>query len=189
MSRSDDWLIEQLPVGMAEQDFLRRFLHIFQDVSNSVLHQIDVLEHTFDPAVAPDVMVRQMARWVGIDWVDSSIDDATQRRIVMEYAKLLRWRGTSRGLVSLLRIISGSDDVTVEDSGGVYAEGEAPRRPPHVSLGMPSSRWAHPDDIVTIVRGELPAGVTFDLRVGDRTVWPPEPRGGGDDRRVIQEVG
>lgn len=189
MSRSSSWLLDQLPVGMAEHDFLRRFLHIFQDVSDTVLHQIDVLDRAFDPTVAPDAMVRQMARWIGVEWIDSSIDDETQRRIVLGYAQLLCWRGTARGLEGLLRLVSASDDVVVQDSGGVFAEGEAPRRPPHVSLAMPASSWANPDDVVTIVRSELPAGVTFDLRVGDRLVWPPEPPGGGEDRRVIQEVG
>ena len=35
--RRPDWLIHQLPVGMAEDEFLVRFLSIFQDISNTVL--------------------------------------------------------------------------------------------------------------------------------------------------------
>ena len=35
-----------------------------------------------------------------------------------------------------------------------------------------SSGWATEDDLVRIVRSELPAGVTFELRIGGRLRWP-----------------
>lgn len=181
--RRDDWLVQQLPVGMSEHDFLRRFLTIFQSVSDSVLEQVDVLDRSFDPTVAPDRMVREMGRWVGVDWVDSSLPDEVQRRIVLEYSKLLPWRGTARGLQALLRLISGTDGVRVEDSGGIYPEGESPRTAPHVHLEMDDAGWAHPDDIVRIVRSELPATVTFDLVVAGRQVWPDTGGGGGPRER------
>ena len=46
--RRDDWLTHQLPVGMAEDDFLFRFVSIFQNVADTVMHQIDTLPHMFD---------------------------------------------------------------------------------------------------------------------------------------------
>jgi phage tail-like protein len=184
--RRDDWLLQQLPVGMSEQQFLRRFLQIFQHISDTVLHQIDQLDHVFDPTVAPDAMVRAMGEWIGVDWVDSSLDHEVQRRAIIEYARILPWRGTARGLRSLLELI-GDGEVVVEDSGGVHAEGEAPNDPPHVRLAMEPSAWANHDDIVRIVRSELPATVTFELRVGTEQVWPPDPSSGGDQRET-QEV-
>lgn len=185
--RRDDWLHAQLPVGMTEQDFLRRFLQIFQDISDTVLHQIDVLDRSFDPTVAPEVMVREMGRWIGLDWVDSSLDSAMQRQAVREYAQMLQWRGTAKGLTKLLRLIGNSDEVTVDDSGGIFHEGESPGNPPHVKLVMGASDWANHNDIVRIIRSELPATVTFDLTVGGRQVWPPDTSG-GEERRTAQEV-
>ncbi|HZB42674.1 MAG TPA: phage tail protein [Ilumatobacter sp.] len=174
--RRDDWLIHQLPVGMAEDEFLVRFLTIFQRVSDTVVQQVDALPHMFDPAVAPTPMVRAMAQWIGVDWVDSSLDDRLQRAIVMEYAELLQWRGTKRGLRRLLRSLSGGADVEVTDSGGVFGEGEASAAPPHVRLDMSRTGWSRVDDVVRIVRQELPASVTFDLWVAGERVWPrPEP--------------
>lgn len=173
--RRDDWLLQQLPVGMSEDDFLHRFLQIFQDIGDSVLHQIDVLDRMFDPTVAPDPMVRSMGRWIGLEWLDSSHDDAVQRQAVLEYAQLLRWRGTRRGLETLLSFMSGGEDVTVEDSGGIYPEGEAPRHPPHVRMSMPGSILTHDDDVIRIIRSELPASVTFELSIAGRVVWPPSP--------------
>ena len=174
--RRNDWLAHQLPVGMTDDDFLMRFLGIFQSVTDTVLHHVDTLPHMFDPTVAPDAMVRLMGSWLGVDWIDSSLDDELQRRIVLEYSDLLRWRGTAFGLQRLLEVISGGP-ATVEDSGGVYPEGESPDRPAHVRLAVESSGWASPVDLLTIVRAELPASVTFELRVGDTTIWPPSEAG------------
>src|SRR5262245_16659327 len=149
--RRDDWLIHQLPVGMAEDDFLVRFLTIFQSVADTVVHQIDALPHMFDPTVAPAPMVRTMAQWIGVDRVDSSLDDRVQRAMVIEYAQLLQWRGTKRGLRRLLRSLTGGADVEVLDTGGVFPEGEAPTGPPHVRLELSSQGRSEVDDLVRIV--------------------------------------
>ncbi len=171
MTRRDDWLAHQLPVGMTDDDFLMRFLGIFQSVSDTVLHQIDTLPHMFDPAVAPDEMVRLMSRWLGIELIDSSLDDAIQREIVMEYSKLLKWRGTRHGMQRMLEAIT-KGPVTVSDNGGVYAEGEAPRTTPHVRIELGSTGWATEEDIIIMVRTELPASCTFELLVAGELVWP-----------------
>jgi len=169
--RRDDWLLHQLPVGMAEDDFLFRFVSIFQRIGDTVTHQIDTLPHMFDPTVAPEPMVQHMARWLGIDWLDSSLDGRLQRRIVMNYAELIRWRGTRRGLRQLLELLSGGP-VTVKDSGGIFPEGESPAAPPHVRLDIVSAGWNSVTDLVRIIRDELPATVTFDLWVAGERVWP-----------------
>jgi phage tail-like protein len=184
--RRDDWLAHQLPVGMTDDEFLMRFLSIFQTVADTVLHQVDTLPHAFDPAVAPDGMVRLLGRWIGLDWVDPSLPDELQRRTVQEYGRLLQWRGTRRGLRLLLELISGEPAV-VEDSGGVYPEGESPGRPAHVRIAVRSTGWADPHDLVRIVRSELPATCTFELRVGDRTIWPVEDDPGEGTRAVVEE--
>jgi phage tail-like protein len=184
--RRDDWLIHQLPVGMVDDEFLVRFLSIFQNLSDTVLDQVDALPHNFDPAVAPDGMVRLMGRWIGLDWIDPSLADETQRRTVQEYSQLLKWRGTRRGMEQLLEIITGAP-ATVRDSGGVFHEGEAPAAEPHVRLEVESTGWAQEADLIRIVKAELPASVTFELLVAGRTIWPPAPSGGGE--HVSEEVG
>ncbi len=185
--RNKDWLIQQLPVGMVDDDFLVRFLSIFQDVTNTVFHQLDTLPHMFDPTVAPDAMVRQMGNWIGIDAIDPSLPDVLQRETVLQYAKLLPWRGTRRGMMDLLEAISGGP-VTVIDSGGVYHEGEAPAAPPHVRLEAESTGWLDDAGLVQIVRDELPATVTFELVIAGRTIWPPSRLGGSEQRAQSVEV-
>jgi phage tail-like protein len=169
--RRKDWLAQQLPMGMVEDEFLVRFLSIFQDVADTLFHQIDNLPHAFDSTVAPLDMVRTLGRWIGLDWVDPSLPDELQRRVVREYFSIVQWRGTRRGMLQLLEVVSGAAAV-VEDRGGVFAEGEAPRDAAHVVLRVESSGWATDHDLLRIVRAELPAAVTFELHVGPRQVWP-----------------
>jgi phage tail-like protein len=174
--RRDDWLLHQLPVGMTEDDFLVRFVTIFQRVADTVVDQVDGVEHAFDPTVAPDNMVRLMAEWFGVDWVDSSLDVRLQREIVMRYAELIPWRGTRRGMVELLELLTGAD-VEVRDTGGVFAEGEAPQDPPHVRIDVQSLGWNNRKDFAQIVRDELPATVTFTVWMAGVRIWPAEDNG------------
>jgi phage tail-like protein len=169
--RRDDWLLHQLPVGMAEDDFLFRFVSIFQRMSDTVVHQIDTLPHMFDPTVAPEPMVQTMANWLGVDWLDSSLDGRLQREIVLGYAQMIQWRGTKRGIQQLLELLSGGP-ATVRDSGGVFAEGESPAAPPHVRLDIDAPGWNSVADLVRIIRDELPATVTFDLWIAGARAWP-----------------
>src|SRR3954453_23180636 len=142
--RRDDWLLNQLPMGMIEDDFFARFVGIFQSVATTLLEDVDNLENIVDVTVAPDPVVRWMGTWLAVGAIDPSLTDPLQRRIVLECAKVLAWRGTKRGMVALLELMS-LGHATVEDSGGVYAEDESPRLMPFVSIRVdPVDRWEAP---------------------------------------------
>jgi phage tail-like protein len=184
--RRKDWLLHQLPVGMLDDPFLVRFMGIFQEVADTVHLQVETLPHMFDPTVAPDAMVRQMGRWLGLA-IDSSLPHDLQRRLVMEYSQIVMWRGTRHGMERMLVALTGRPAV-VEDNGGVFAEGEAPSIAPHVKLSVETAGHFTQQDMVRFVQAELPASVTFELHIGGRQVWPPVPEG-GQDAPVLQEVG
>lgn len=168
------WLIDQLPVAMLDDDFLVRFLGIFQDLADTFMVQADAMEHLLDVAVTPEPMVRFMGAWLGARTIDPSLDPQTQRRIVREQGRMLPWRGTARGLRQLLEVITGGP-VVVVDSGGVYPEGEAPQNVGGIHVEVLSLGWATEDDLVALIQADLPAAVSFELFVGDRKLWPREP--------------
>jgi len=178
MPRRKDWLVHQLPVGMVEDEFLVRFVRIFQDVADTVVDQVDNLPHVFDPTVAPPSMVRALGGWVGLDWIDPSTSDHRQRAIVRTYFSLLRWRGTKRGMRGLLELVT-EGPALVEEAGGIYQEGDEPLGLGHVLLRVETTGpWATEPDLLRIVRSELPASVTFELFVGARQIWPALPSAG-----------
>lgn len=167
------WLIDQLPVAMLDDDFLVRFLGIFQELADRSISHADQLEHLVDVPVAPDAMVRFMGSWLGGNPIDPSLDLETQRRIVRQQGRMLPWRGTVRGLRQLLEMITGGP-VVVVDGCGVHREGEAPANPNQVHIEVISTGWAHEDDLVALLVADLPAAVSFELLVAGRRVWPRE---------------
>ncbi|MCU1483328.1 MAG: hypothetical protein JWN67_74 [Actinomycetia bacterium] len=167
------WLIEQLPVAMLDDDFLVRFLGIFQELADTFMVQADNMEHLLDLAVTPEPMVRFMGAWLGARTIDPSLDPDVQRRVVREHGQMLPWRGTVRGVRQLLEMITGGP-VVVVDSGGVYPEGEAPVNRGHVHIEVLSRGWATEDDLVALIQSDLPASVSFELFVGDQRLWPKE---------------
>ena len=173
--RRDDWLAQQLPAAMTEDDFLMRFLMIFQSISDTMLDQVDGLGHQFDPTVAPESMVHAMVQWIGVDWADSSIDSTVKRKILREYSALIKHRGTKAGLQALLEILMNDDNGTVaviDEPGGVFRLGDAPTEMGHVRLEMSSPGWNRLEDLIRIIAGELPVSVTFELWVADKKEWP-----------------
>ncbi len=170
-----DWLVGQLPVGMTQDAFLVRFVTLFQQLANGLLDHLDNMPFLADATVTPDPMVRYLGSWVALDWVDPTLAQRSQREIVRSYCKDLMWRGTRRGFQRLLVLITGDQNASVVDSGGVYVYGEAPHAAPHVRMEVATlGPWAKEADLLNIVRSELPASVTFELYVAGRPIHLPE---------------
>jgi phage tail-like protein len=169
--RRDDWLLAQLPIGMVEEDFFVRFVSIFQDVATSLVDGADNMANILDVTVAPPAQVRWMAEWIGLNIVDSSLPDATQRHLVRESSKMLAWRGTRHGLATFLRLVTGAD-AQIEESGGVYGEHESPGEHPWVRIHVASTGWLPEKDFLDLVRDEIPANVTAEIWVAGRRVQP-----------------
>ena len=173
--RPEHWLLAQLPSWMREDDFFARFVSMFEVIATTHLDHVDQLEHVFDLNVAPPEMVRALGRCMGVDLLDPGLDETVQREVLIEMGLLARLQGTKRRLTRVLELVT-RERVEVIDSGAVVIDGGAPPAPPHVRIRVESTGWMDEDDLVALVRRELPASVTFELWLGDRPLWPaPEP--------------
>lgn len=170
--RRNDWLLGQLPMGLLDDDFFIRFVSLFQDLATTLLDGVDNIPNAVDVTVAPAPMVRWLGSWIGVDNIDSSLPVGLQRRIVQESSQILSWRGTRRGLVQFLELVTGGPAV-VEDSGGIFVAGDAGYRAPHVRMQVESTGWVREDDFVSLIVDELPANVTYEVWIRDRRLWPP----------------
>ncbi|MEA2718019.1 MAG: hypothetical protein QOI56_1256 [Actinomycetota bacterium] len=172
-------LADQLPACLAEDEFLRRFMGIFDEVADTVELQVANLDRLIDVAVAPE----QMVQWLGHFWLDVYLLDPSmpierRRRWVREMGRLLWLRGTADGLVGLLEQATGQQ-VEVSESGGVYGAGQAPPNPHHVQVWVDDAGFTTDDHLLATVHRELPAEVTFELQVGERLIWPLPGGGAG----------
>ncbi len=166
-----NWLINQLPGGMLDDDFLVRFLSIFQELADTLMAHPEMTEHLLDPAVTPEPMLRFLGRWLGIESLDESTPVEVQRRMVADMGGLIGWRGTAYGLERSLELITGWP-AEVTDNGGVFASDEAPITARHVTVSIGSSGWTTPEHLLELITEELPASVTFELWVGGTQLWP-----------------
>jgi phage tail-like protein len=168
-ARHPRWLVDQLPVGMAQSDFFVRFVSIFQELASGLLDDADLVEHVPDVTVTPVPMLRTLAGWIGVDSVDVSLREDLQRLIVRSSARSLAHRGTAAGLRAFAEMLSGSP-AEVVDGGGVWREGEAPGDVAWVKLTIAGTGHLSEDEFVALVRDEVPAHVRIELWVGKRRV-------------------
>jgi phage tail-like protein len=174
MTRRGDWLVGQLPMGMLDDDLFVRFTSTFQEVATSLVEGADNIANVVDVTVAPAELVRWLGTWIGLESVDSSLDELLQRRLVRQAGRDLAWRGTRRGLEEFLGVVTGGP-VVVEESGGIGRDGQLGERTPTVTLRVSSTGWMSGDDFVALVSDEIPANVLFEVYTNDRRLWPHDP--------------
>lgn len=153
-------------------------LHVMQGMfapSEAVLEQIDSY---FGPYTAPDRFVRYLAQWVDMDrYLGASANEfhdmsaapiriasGRLRELIAKAAMLSQWRGTARGLKLFLETATGihgfNMDETTPSAGGMA-------RAFHLHIRAPQAALRFQQLITTIINGEKPAYVTYELEFKD----------------------
>src|SRR5262249_60149922 len=82
--RRDDWLRNQLPMGMLEDNFFARFVGIFQNIATSYLEDVDNFDNIVDVRVAPTPLVPWLGSWIRAPAIDSSLPEELPRRVARD---------------------------------------------------------------------------------------------------------
>jgi phage tail-like protein len=97
-----------LPVSYHENDFLRRFLGIFETIWEPLEHRQNHIAMYFSPRTCPVSWLPWLASWFGLTipdhWPESRV-----RSLLAEVTELYRWRGTPYGLTRMLEVCTGLD--------------------------------------------------------------------------------
>ena len=173
------WLVAQLPRVLQQDRFTRRFLGVFEGIADSVRTEIDALEYYLDVATAPPEFVRWLGSWLEVT-VDAAVDEHRQREIVRAAGTYFARRGTSFGLQGLLEAITNGE-VRIIDGGGTWPAGGAPANPGRILVRLEGTGGIAEGHLYRLVAAEIPIGVTFELRIGDRTIDAPEAPGGVEE--------
>ncbi len=173
------WLVAQLPRVLQQDRFTRRFVGVFEGIADSVRTEIDALEYYLDVDTAPSEFVRWLGSWLQVT-VDASMSDERQREVVRAAGVYYARRGTTSGLQGLLEAITASD-VRIVDGGGTWAEGQAPPNPGRILVRVEETGGMREGHLYRLIAAEIPIGVTFELRLGDRTIDPPTAPGGVEE--------
>jgi phage tail-like protein len=156
--------LEYLPGIYHDNDFLARFLLIFESILGPMERMVGGIHHYLDPDVAPPETLRWLASWLGIV-LDPRWPEERQRDLVRGATDLYRWRGTRRGLSTVLRLATGA---TPDISEPTLAELTAdPSRAFRfgVRLGIPRGQQVDRALIESIIDLEKPAWAACDLEI------------------------
>ncbi|MEO5724035.1 MAG: phage tail protein [Ilumatobacteraceae bacterium] len=165
------WLVAALPLGMQGDDFLVRFLSIFEEVATTLRAASDSISSIADLDVTSPEMVRYLGEWVSAAAVDSRLALAVQRNIVHATGATLGHRGTASALRSVLEAIT-DDTVEVLDDGGIFREGQAPPGPGSVTVRAASLGHLRESELIDIVVASVPANVPLVVECAGRSLYP-----------------
>ena len=105
--------LSDLPVVYHDNDFLGRFLHIFESIWEPAEQREDHIAMYFDPATCPAPMLPWLARWLNLE-LNPHWPEARQRALLSEAVDLYRWRGTRYGLTRMIELCTGLTPEIVE---------------------------------------------------------------------------
>ncbi len=98
--------INFLPGIYRTDDFLKRFLLIFESVWTPIEDMIGQLYYYFDPMLTPEEMLDYLSFWIDLK-LKHNWPTEVKRRLLKNAMELYRWRGTKKGLTEYLRIFTG----------------------------------------------------------------------------------
>jgi phage tail-like protein len=119
---------ELLPGVYLEDPLAQRFTKGLDTVLAPVFLTLDCLEAYLDPRLTPLDFLPWLASWVDIE-LDETWPEDRQREVVAATGRLHRDRGTHRGLVDYLKLLTGGT-VELIESGATLASADPAASPP-----------------------------------------------------------
>ncbi len=98
--------LEYLPAMFADNDFLGRFLLIFETLWEPLEQRQDHIGMYIDPATCPAPFLAWMASWFDMP-VAGHWPEARVRELLGQVSDLYRWRGTTYGMAQMIEIWTG----------------------------------------------------------------------------------
>jgi len=107
--------------GQSPNDFLSRFLQIFETIWEPIERRQDHIAMYFSPRTCPSSWVPWMASWLGIT-LDPSLPEPRARALTMHLMTISQWRGTRRGLKLAIEVYLGvhADIIERPDEPNVF---------------------------------------------------------------------
>lgn len=152
---------EQLPAVYLEDSLTQRFTDGLDTVLAPVFLSLDCLESYLDPRLAPADFLLWLASWVGLE-VDETWPEPRLRAALANAAFLHRHRGTRRGLLAYLELLT-EGEIELVESNGANASVDPVRLRVVVRVGDPTS--VNRGTVERTIRHTLPAGVPFELEI------------------------
>jgi phage tail-like protein len=123
-----------LPALYSRDDFMGRFLMLFESFWNPIDNQIGGLENYFDPMLTPPRLLGWLGSWLNVN-VNGELPEARKRRLIQRAARFYRQRGTRAGLEAMLELWTDGKATIVEHRSQNLRLGKGMRLGSGVALG------------------------------------------------------
>jgi len=167
--------LKYLPAFYSEDEFMGRFLMIFENILTPIERMASHIDLYLDPRMMPEELIP----WIA-SWLDLVLDDnwplEKRRALISSAVELYRWRGTKRGLKEYLELYTGAEAIITEHVAGIKL-GEQSRLGENTVLGegfnhcftvtleLTDPGAIDADRVKAIIEAEKPAHTAYTLHI------------------------
>lgn len=155
--------LKYLPAIYSADEFLGRFLLIFESILGPLERTVDNLHYYFDARLTPPDLLPWLASWLGLV-LDERWPEAQRRELIRSAVDLYQWRGTRRGLAEFIRLYTGFTPEIAEPAGKKKAAAEEAFRF-SVKIKVPNPAQINPAVVHSIIETEKPAHAGYSLEI------------------------
>jgi phage tail-like protein len=152
-----------LPVLFHDNEFLGRYLAIFESLWEPLEQRQDHIEMYLDPQTCPATFLHWLAGWFGLA-LNQRWPEARQRRLLAEATELYRWRGTRYGLTRMIEVCTGLTP-TITDQAEAGPGGTPQPFVFHIRLHIPPNSGLDRTFIEDIIQTHKPAHAGYMLEI------------------------
>lgn len=167
--------LKYLPAIFSEDEFMGRFLKIFEGILTPIEEVIEHIHLYFDPKIAPEGLLQWLASWVNLV-LDEGWPLEKRRKLIASAVELYQLRGTRKGLTEYLEIYTGVTPVITEHMAGFKLGemsqlgwstilGEGQDHCFTVALELDESSWVDLERVRAIIDSEKPAHTAYHLHI------------------------
>ncbi len=158
--------LKYLPDIYSSDDFIGRFLLIFETILSPLERSIDKIHHYFDPHLTPPELLPWLASWLGLvlneDW-----PEARRRELILAASELYQWRGTRRGLIEFIKLYTGTIPEIKEPGVGLRKVSPDQAYKIEITIKEAGGKKIDPVLLKMIIEAEKPAHVSYTLNIGN----------------------
>ncbi len=150
--------LRYLPVIYQDNEFMGRFLLIFESIWEPIERRQDQIAMYFNPHTCPPGFLPWIADWLALsintDWPEQRI-----RRFIAEAMDLYRWRGTRYGLERMIEVCTGIAPQITEPPGQPFVF--------QVAMKLPQETDVDRDLIEQLIVAHKPAHTGYTLEIAE----------------------
>lgn len=152
-----------LPIIFHDNEFLGRYLSIFESLWEPLEQRQDHIEMYIDPRTAPAAFLSWLAGWFSLA-LNEHWPEARRRRLLAEATELYRWRGTRYGLTRMIEVCTGLPP-TITDQAEAGPDEMVPPFVFRIRMNIPPESGVDRTFIETIIQAHKPAHAGYILEI------------------------